>query len=434
MKKILFSLLAAALVLCVFLFTSCDITITENPSAGTEDSENVGNTTADADKTETPDVAEMVQTFMGYINNGEYLKAIDYYNNEIYGNYTVEVSISDEVNVMLTSLNNDILNGEKTEADSKKTITVIDNVMEKTELQVDGYSELKKSIAKANASKASYLAGQELETLKNYTDAITEYKNVLETDSNYADAQAAIDRCLTTLKKDVFDKAAVLAGENNYIEAIAQLKELKKKLSDDAEVTAKLSVYEKTYINYVLTNAAEAFVTPAKDYSKALEIIHAALQHYPGNEEFLAKQTYYQSFAPVYLYDMKSMKGKADALKTDKDIYGNNYEKSFIAGYISAIWHKTDITYNLDKAYNTFSAVLYSRSTRNDVQYMLIRVYADGKIIYENLRFADNSTRPFTINLDITGVSDLRIELGQNGGAIGHGVGMTDMIVQKTVK
>ena len=43
-------------------------------------------------------------------------------------------------------------------------------------------------------------------------------------------------------------------------------------------------------------------------------------------------------------------------------------------------------------------------------------------------------TQPFVINLNITGVSELRIVLSQNNGAIGKGIGMTDMIVQRTVE
>ena len=65
---------------------------------------------------------------------------------------------------------------------------------------------------------------------------------------------------------------------------------------------------------------------------------------------------------------------------------------------------------------------------------MVVEIYSDGKIVYQNLNIADNSTQPFIISLDVTGVTELRIVLTRNNGAIGAGIGMTNMVVQKTVK
>ncbi len=379
------------------------------------------------------DVPE-VNKFMKYIKDGEYTKAIDYYNDELYGNYSFESEANNEIVKLLNSLNEDILQGKKDEDESKKTMVVIDNVLSKTNLTVSDYDKIKESIELSIASRAAFLAGKELESLKNYSDAVSEYKKVIETDSNYNEAKTAIERCSITLKQEIFDKAASLAEKNEYIEAIAQLKALKEKLLEDDEVIAKLSVYEKTYISNITNSAEQAFINPAEDYQKALDIINGALQHYSGNEDLSTKKAYYESFAPVYLYDMEKLKGEADAYDTDKDIYNNSYEKCFWTGYSSMIWNETDISYNLDKSYNTFSATVYSRSKKNEAQNMIVEIYADGKILYQKLNVSDNSTQPFKIELDVTGVSELRIVLTRNNGAIGAGIGMTDMIIQKTVK
>ena len=91
---------------------------------------------------------------------------------------------------------------------------------------------------------------------------------------------------------------------------------------------------------------------------------------------------------------MKKMKGDASKLETDEDIYDNEYEKSFWSGYGSySIWYDTDVTFNLNKAYNTFTATLYSRSSKNEAQYMTAEIYADGKVIYQNLKFEDITYR-----------------------------------------
>lgn len=419
MKRHVFLILS---LICILLLSGCNV---KNDTPPNNESNKTTNSSSENSE---------VKDFISYVNDGEYLKAAEYYNDNLYGNYTLEEEAVNEIVDLLNVLNDNILNGQKTETDSKKVIVVIDNVLSKTNLYIDDYESIKENIKSSVASKAAFLAGVELEKLNSYADAIDEYKNVLEADSNYNDAKTAIERCKTTMKQNVFDRVVSLVEEDKYIEAISQLKALNEILPDDEEVIAKISIYEKTYIRNTITASEEVFITPNEDYSKALDIINRALQHYSDNEDLNAKKNYYQAFAPVYLYDTNKLKGEADTFNSDKDIFGNNYEKCFWSGYSSAIWHKTDISYHLDKTYNTFTATVYSRSKKNDVQNMVVEIYSDGKIVYQNLKIADNSTQPFIISLDVTGVTELRIVLTRNNGAIGAGIGMTNMVVQKTVK
>lgn len=419
MKKIV---LLMAILFCLFQLAGCD-----GENADTE---------KNSEDTEAPVVlSSQVDKFMDLVRDGEYLKAVEYYNDKLYGNYQFEEDAADGIADLLKSLNKEILNGQKSEADAKKITSVVGDVLAQTNINVEGYAQLQASINEAVASKAAFLAGKELESLKKYVDAISEYGSVFEYDSNYKEATEAIERCLNTAKKDVLADAASLADSGKYIEAISKLDELNNDLPcNDSELEAKIYVYTKAYISDTIDGASKAFVTPSTDYSTALNIINAALQHFPNDESLNEKKAYYQSFAPINLYDMKALKGEASMLDTDTDIYGNNYQKCFRAGYSIMIWNDTDISYHLDKSYNTFQATMYARSRNNDVQNMVAAIYADGQIIYQNLKIQDNSTQPFTINLDVTGVKELRIVLDRNNGAIGSGIGMTNMIIQKTVK
>lgn len=371
-----------------------------------------------------------VKKFMGFIDDGEYLKAIEYYNESLYGDATLEDEAEQAITDSLNKLKDDVLKGKKTEEESKKTIATIDSVLAKTTLYIDDYYKIKADIETAIASRAAFLAGEELEELKNYADAISEYNKVIEEDSNYTQAKKAIERCAETLKKIVFDKAEELAEKNEYIEAIAQLKELKKKLPQDDEVAAKVTVYEKTYINYILESAEAVFVTPSTDYVKALEIINGALQHYGDNEELLSKKDYYQSFTPVNLYDMDKLRGNADTILVDEDTYGNTHEKCFYMHHFS----ETDISYFLNQKYNSFTATIYGREKSNSAAHGVVEIYADNKIVYQKTNVIVNATRPFDINIDVTGVSEIRIVLKRIGGQYSDGIGMTNMLVQKTVK
>ena len=423
MKKFLTKLFAGLLSLtAVFGLAACN-------------GENADTEKNSADDETTVALSSQVDKFMDFVRSGEYLKAVEYYNDKLYGNYQLEEEAAIGMADLLKSLQREILNGQKSESDAKKITGVVDIVLAQTDINIEKYDQLQAGINEAVASKAAFLAGKELESLKKYVEAISEYAIVCEYDSNYEEATEAIERCLNTAKKDALANAASLAGSGRYVEAISRLDELNSNLpNNDSDLEAKISVYTKAYISNTIDEASNSFVTPSTDYSTALNIINAALQHFPNDESLNEKKAYYQSFAPVNLYDMKTLKGKASKLTTDTDIYGNSYQKCFWSGYSSMIWNETDISYHLDKSYNTFQATIYARSNKNGVQNMIAEIYADGKIIYQNLQIPDNSTQPFTINLDVTGVKELRIVLNRNYGDIRSGIGMTNMIIQKTVK
>lgn len=402
-----------ALLICLLQFVACGENSTDKDSGDYY--------------MENPYAADSrVVKFMNFIKEGEYLKAIECYNYELYGNFQLEAEASDGIVQLLNDLNKEILNGRKSELDSKKITGTIDNVLSKTSISVDSYNKLKKSINESTLSKAAFLAGKELEGLKQYVDAIEEYKKVISADSNFKDANDAIKVCTAAHKQNVFSDAASLAENGNYIDAIAKIRNLIMILPNDSDISAKLSVYEKMYISNAINSAEQAFVTPATDYKAALDIINAALQHFPENEDLNAKKTYYQTFFPVNLYDMKIFKGSASKKALHMDIYDNKYEKCFV--------DDTWVTYYLDKSYNTFKATIYCFEKRTSA-YMGAEIYADGKIIYQNLKIKNDATKPFTINLDITGVEELKIVLNDTDLSWNYdGLGMANIIIQKTVK
>ncbi len=382
-----------------------------------------------------PETDSQINDFINLIKSGEYLKAVEYYNTEIFGNYSHEYDSEQEILNLLDSLYSDILNGTKGLSDSDKLLTTIDRVMSDTDFSIDSYQEKKISIETALLSKVSYKSGCELENLKNYSDAISEYQKVIKEDSDYSSAQDAIKRCISNIKEEVFSSTAALVENNNFTDAISKLKELSALIPNDDEILSKITTYEKTYIKNTISESEKVFVNPETDYAQALSIINAGLQHYKDNEELNSKKTYYDSFAPINLYDMKKLKGSASSYDTDSDIYGNDYSKCFWTGYDSwMIWHDTDISYNLNNDYNRFTATIFSRSKSNDTQEMTVIIYGDGKPLYENYSIKDNSTKAFGVEINVTGISELRIVLTRNGGGICNGIGMTNMIVQKTVK
>ena len=56
---------------------------------------------------------------------------------------------------------------------------------------------------------------------------------------DFNEAQSAIERCISTLKKNVFDKVELLSQTEEYIEAIELLKSLNENLPGDQEIISK---------------------------------------------------------------------------------------------------------------------------------------------------------------------------------------------------
>ena len=410
-----------ALLMCLSQFAACG---DKNDGGDSSNSGSSGNST---DTEVSVTLSSQVDKFIDYIKDGEYLKAIECYESELYGNYQYESEASEGIEALLKNLNRDILNGQKSESESKKITGAVDSVLSQTKIRVDNYDDLKSSINESVVSKAAFLAGKELEDLKKYIDAIEAYAAVIEPDSNYMEARNAIDRCVQTAKKDVLAAASAFAAEGKYVEALTKLEELYGKLpDDDSELEAKITVYVKAYVSDTIEKSENAFVTPATDYTAALEIINSALQYLPNDKDLKDKKAYYQSFAPVNLYDMEELKGSAITKANDEDIYGNKYAKCFR--------NNCDLSYHLNKSYNTFEATIYVLSKKNNSLYMTAEIYADGKIIYQNLKISDNSTQPFQIKLDVTGVEELRIVLHDGDSIAANHFGITNMIIQRTVK
>ncbi len=374
-----------------------------------------------------------VEEFKNNLTSGAYNEALEIFDEQIYGNAKLEAEASKAISTLLIDMNDSILNGTASESDAKVLISTVEKVYNNINCEIENYSELQENINSSLASKAAYKAGIALFDSKNYADAIAELKKVVSGDADHASAQAKIAEASNLYKLGIINAADAAIAVGDHMKAINVLKEAVEIVPDDSDLAAKLTVCEKNYISDTIARAEAAFIEYT-DYEDSLAIINAALQNYPVDEKLNEKKAYYSEFAPTYVYDMKKLKGFADTLDTDKDIYGNSYEKSFWVGFRNTIWHETDVSYNLNKKYNTFTATIYCRSQKNDVQNMTVEIYADGKIIYQNLKIADNATQPFSINFDVTGISELRIVLGRSNGAIGSGIGMTDMILQKTEK
>lgn len=419
-KKVLAFICAIVL---VFSFTACgkpEENANGDDSGLTEDSFDVSN-------------AE-VKDFATYLSENAYEDAITQYNEKIAGNAELEMEAAECIKIYMENTTTGILAGDYTEKEAKVRNTTAEKIYTSTNCEISEYDTLTDNIEQALNSKVAYESGVSLLASQNYIDAIAEFDKVLENDCNYSDAMQQRTNAIDSYKAKVVGDADACVAENDYPGAIDILKKAVEVLPEDSELLTKLNTSEKNYIAKTLTDAEAAFTDYTK-YEDALTIIRATLQYYPDDQSLTEKRDYYNSFAPVNLYDMKSVKGKAAAKENDTDTYNNEYTKCFWVGYGNwAIWSDpTNIVYDLKGAYNTFSAKIYGRSTKTDAGYYSVTIYGDGTKLYENAKVLDNA-KAFDISVDVTGVSELSLVINKEDGSVTSGVGITNMILQRTAK
>lgn len=366
--------------------------------------------------------------FAESILNNAYSEAIAVYNAEIKGNAGLEQEAADYMASYLGEIKSDVLSGACSESDAKAKMTTVKNVCSKTGCDVEGYETLVGAVDQAISSKTAYKSGIALLAQKNYKDAFAELKKVLPDDSDYADANEKYFAAVESYKKEVKSSADTLISGGDYLAALDAYKQAVEILPEDSDLLAGMNTCEKGYISDAVSRAASVFSDYTK-YEEALKIIQAALQYYPNDSSLIEAREKYNLYAPVNLYDMKAVKGKEKRQATDTDTYKQEYTKCFK----SVNYNSDGVTFDLKGAYNIFSATVYGRSADAEANHYKIIVYGDGRKLYENLNIVDNG-RAFDISVDVTGVSDFTLEMEYQDGYHSDGIGLSNMILQRTAK
>ncbi|MGM9647218.1 MAG: hypothetical protein ACI3YH_03695 [Eubacteriales bacterium] len=428
------TVLLAGLLLAATLVTGCDSSI-ENEEGESKKAAKTTQATTSAgtapDSSGVQSSEEQLQKFVAYIQSSEYANAIDLYNSQFVGNYALEMSAQDQIVELCNGINDKALADELTEKEVKNKLGVIEKVVSGTNVTPDGYREILKKIDGSLASKAAYSAAVDLEKLANYTDAIAQYKLVIEGDSNYSDARTAIERCTNQYKQNVFSQAETLASEKDYMGAVSLLKKAAQALPEESDIQAKITVYEKTYVSNALSEADAAFVTPAKDWETALGIINAALQYFPSDQGLKEKKSYYAEYAPVELNNLEVYLRDCTLTDSEKDIYGNNHRNVISTAFLQ---NYGCIIYILNGEYNTLTLTAYGNGNTyisNTDGSISVRDFSSGEYESSTYLFLMNDissvAKPIEYEIDVTGVQIVRIWVGNN-------VNISDCVVQKTVK
>lgn len=407
--------LALFMALLVFLFSSCSSSEQASKPDGTVESQEHNG-------------------FAAFLADGLYADAITYYYDSISGNSWLESQAEESLLEYISQIIDKVYSGEYDEKMAAAAFDTADRVSYETGLANSQIDDLRQTLDAAFASKTAYATGKKLQEAQNYLAAALAFQEVSESDSSYADARAAAETCFSLAKTAELEKAESKATTGLYAEAITILRTLSAQLpeSDDA-VDSQIAVYEQMLVQTAIDDAEAAFVTPATDYYNALDILNIALQELPEHAELIEKKAYYSSFQPVNLYQLTPYLGSLYRIDSDTDILGTTYQNCFYCSQIGLGTSEYSATYDISRSYNTLTATIYGKDAINDTYYYTLLISGDGVRLYEKTDIPGNG-KPFEISVDITGVSDLKIEMKNSSDRTYFGYGMTEVLLQRTVR
>ena len=269
--------------------------------------------------------------------------------------------------------------------------------------------------------------------MRAYSDAVDHYKSstftkadeyisendyisavsVLTTAQNIIGEDAEINKKVQETKlAEIKHKVAEYEASGDYAEAITYINDNMDVIGVDSEVLFDLSNCEQNYREQIILEAEESY--EAEGYEGAISIINSGLAILENDDELLKEKEKYINLEPVLLSALQAYLGELYNPGIATDNMGNKYENCYLA------FDRTDsATYDIGGEYQSLKATV--AVTKADINsalytnnYASIKILGDGKILYEN-SLIDPATKPFEIDVDITGVIDLEIEMtGKN--------------------
>lgn len=248
-------------------------------------------------------------------------------------------------------------------------------------------------------------------------------------DSAWTDYERVATARMRAIRGSLLKKVDSYNASGNY-ETLIQLVDANVDILDgDMQVK---TIYENAISQYrdsVLLKAEEVF--KSEGYEAAISVINKGLSVLLGDTILKEEKDLYATYAPVDLTSLTPyFEGVIDAF-TDgiKDTMGNTY-RTGMRGYMSTsdssrfdCFHIWDIGCQ----YNTLTATgIIREGDKGSRCEGCYRIYGDGILLYERNNIG-STTKPYSIEVDITGVTDLKIEMYGEGN-MGTG-GMDSVLV-----
>ena len=404
------------------------------------------------------------------IQKGDYQHANEVYHGKVSGNTADEQEVLSEMLALVADTRNKLNSGKMSISEVEVFLDTLRSLDFGVEIL---FSDELSSLAQLMMSRKSYESGMTCMQNGDFADAYQYFDEVIEEDQKFSSAQEkkaeAENKGLESLKADVdellkindFASAydlvksyAVFWGESESLAGIeagilekwvdndisvAEQLLLQEKYSkamealtaccsqtgyEDDSVEAEKQRIESAWTAAALSAAEEAF-GENRDYDAAIKALQASGL---GNDAVNAEIARYQSYAPVMLSSMEptqkttyirfGARDEEDAKDVNNEVYNRADIIHPTGGSLNSETAKSEddayISFYLNMEFESFSAVLYRpysslHSTDTWEKETVVKIYGDGALLYEAPSFTQDTYDVYDIDLNVSGVRELKI-------------------------
>lgn len=285
-----------------------------------------------------------------------------------------------------------------------------------------------------------------------YETALTDYNtgnydaalNTLNSiDASWSDYNKVTSLQEKAVKGMLGEKAGSYMANGDYEAIIRLITTNVERINGDPEIKSLYDSAAESYREQVIADAEQSLSNDG--YQAAIAVINEGLSVLPGDAALQAEKERYASYEPV---DLTSLTHYAESgvvyTFTDgaDDTAGNHYSSGFYGSFprSGADSHRDgecSLTWDIGGKYNKLTATgIVFDSSKGSSYTASFKIWGDGILLYAKDNITSD-TKPYQIEVDITGVTDLKLEMyGQfnmyNSNSIRMRSVLADVMLQKT--
>lgn len=319
-------------------------------------------------------------------------------------------------------------------------------------------SDLINQITEINTSNTAIDNGNSYYENGDYENAIKEYAKISDTNKNYETAQTKLKDIYPKYISEITSSAKEISSEGNYEQAVSLINTALGIIPDSIDKSPLTSTHTEIINDYksqVINNATslinekkfveaielinnsiavddnEDFQKTKKeavkkyvedinatvendlkneDYISASRTVSSALETLPDNADLKSLKTKVDNATPTYLLDI--IKPYSTSEYYNEYINGETFKmggKEYTNGF-TLDTHSSYALFNLEGKYSTISFNI-GHCDETDMNDAELKIYCDG--VLKSTKKIDKEALPQKISVDITGVKQIKFELGE---------------------
>lgn len=264
------------------------------------------------------------------------------------------------------------------------------------------------------------IAGEDFESAENLlSTALT----VVGNEQNLAEKLYEIEQKIIetenaqiTLKIAEFKSRKDYAGLYQYLSELAYMNE---------NYTEMLNQCETELVDMTLETAAE--YADIRDFEKAIEILENAKEIY-YSEEFQKKIEDYSQHTPRNLIECTVIEEDHMNTGSVEDCFGNQHDSVLKFNSYYNYWDGGYAVFFLDSKFSRLTGEFMGEKEISKEVKIACRIYGDGELLFES-DWLTRTSYPENIDLNITGIKQLKIEYLTKDSSDAPGFGIFDLMV-----